>query len=84
MDFSSYFGTDVGHKGWFAGGGGSHTFSNSGSDSGRVGWGNSYDGTHDNIRGFGGGGDGAWDTSNKFNAQHGMPHTGGGGGGGNV
>lgn len=80
MDFSSYFGTNVGHNGWFAGGGGSHTYS----DAGRVGWGNSYNGTHDNIRGFGGGGDGGWDTTNKMDAQHGMPNTGGGGGGGNV
>ena len=80
MDFSSYFGNNVGHNGWFAGGGGSHTYSNAG----RVGWGNSYNGTHDNIRGFGGGGDGGWDTTNKTDAQHGMPHTGGGGGGGNV
>ena len=80
LDLSSYFGTDVGHKGWFAGGGGSHTYY----DNGRVGWGNSYNGTHDNIRGFGGGGDGAWDNTNRFSAQHGMPHTGGGGGGGGV
>jgi len=80
MDLSSYFGTDVGHKGWFAGGGGSHTYYYNG----RVGWGNSYNGTHDNIRGFGGGGDGAWDFTNRFSAQHGMSHTGGGGGGGGV
>ena len=77
MDFSSYFGTNVGHNGWFAGGGGGQTYNNAG----RVGWGNSYNGTHDNIRGFGGGGDGGFNGSPAINSQKGMEHTGGGGGG---
>lgn len=77
MDFSSYFGTNVGHNGWFAGGGGGQTYNNGG----RVGWGNSYNGTHDNIRGFGGGGDGGFNGSPAINPQKGIEHTGGGGGG---
>jgi hypothetical protein len=77
VDFSSYFGTNVGHNGWFAGGGGGNTFSGAG----RVGWGNSYNGTHDNIRGFGGGGDGGFNGSPVINPQKGIEHTGGGGGG---
>ena len=71
----SYFGSNVGEKGFFGGGGGGSTYH----ENGRVGWGSSYTGISDNIRQYGGGGDGGyWNGHGK----PGMEATGGGGGGG--
>ena len=49
-------------------------------NAGREGWGNSYTGTSNNIRGFGGGGDGGFCPPVK-EATKGIDGTGGGGGG---
>ena len=77
IDFSGIFTTDYGDNGWFAGGGGGQTWKNAG----REGWGNSYTGTSNNIRGFGGGGDGGFNGSPVKEATKGIDGTGGGGGG---
>ena len=77
IDFSGIFTTDYGDNGWFAGGGGGQTYSGAG----REGWGNSYTGTSNNIRGFGGGGDGGFNGSPVKEATKGIDGTGGGGGG---
>jgi|OM-RGC.v1.000052662 hypothetical protein len=76
IDLSTFFGTNKGDNGSFGGGGGGMVYHNSG----RPGYGSSYDGTHDNERGFGGGGDGG--SSYRSRGKNGKDHTGGGGGGG--
>jgi hypothetical protein len=74
-EFISYFGTSVGHNGWFSGGGGgsSFTFNNNA----LVGFGNGGSGL------FGGGGNSGINRSPSPNisATSGLPDTGGGGGG---
>ena len=74
INFSSYFGTTVGHNGWFGGGGGGN-FYNPGI-AGDYGYGNGGNGL------FGGGGNGANETTVEVSATDGLPNTGGGGGGG--
>ena len=76
-DFTHIFGINYGDNGWFAGGGGGQTYLNAG----RVGWGSSYTGVSNNIRGFGGGGDGGFNASPNIEATKGIDGTGGGGGG---
>jgi alpha-tubulin suppressor-like RCC1 family protein len=78
IDFSSYFGTSVGHNGWFAGGGGGHASQDSSVTPGLPGYANGGVGL------FGGGGDGATAPVVIRNAGEGLPHTGGGGGGAEV
>ena len=75
-DLSTFFGTNKGDNGSFGGGGGGMVYYNSG----RPGYGSSFDGTHDNKRGFGGGGDGGHSYGSE--GQNGKDDTGGGGGGG--
>ena len=71
LNFSSIFGTSVGHSGWFGGGGGGNTYQ----DVGNPGYGNGGNGL------FGGGGNGGFDGTTDISAQDGLPNTGGGGGG---
>jgi hypothetical protein len=71
-DFLSYFGTSVGHNGYFAGGGGGHTYLNAGN----RGYGNGGAGL------YGGGGSGGYDGTLEYSADNGLINTGGGGGGG--
>ena len=72
IDFVSYFGTNVGHNGYFGGGGGGQTaFSG-----GNRGYGNGGLGL------YGGGGDSANEYDPIFIAHNGLSNTGGGGGGG--
>jgi hypothetical protein len=71
-DFISYFGTNVGHNGYFGGGGGGQTaFSG-----GNRGYGNGGLGL------YGGGGDSANEYTPILLAHNGLSNTGGGGGGG--
>ena len=80
-EFISYFGTSVGHKGYFGGGGGGNTYNAPGMTiAGDIGYGNGGSGL------YGGGGNGALDgntvnSSLEYAAGDGMPNTGGGGGG---
>ena len=72
IDFVSYFGTNVGHNGYFGGGGGGQTaFSG-----GNRGYGNGGLGL------YGGGGDSAYEGTLNFFSHNGLSNTGGGGGGG--
>ena len=71
LNFSSIFGTSVGHSGWFGGGGGGNTYQ----DVGNPGYGNGGNGL------LGGGGNGGFDGTTDISAQDGLPNTGGGGGG---
>jgi hypothetical protein len=71
-DFVSYFGTNVGHNGWFAGGGGGQTAFGGGN----RGYGNGGLGL------YGGGGDSANEYTPILLAHNGLSNTGGGGGGG--
>jgi hypothetical protein len=71
-DFISYFGTNVGHYGFFAGGGGGNTYINAGN----RGYGNGGLGL------YGGGGSGGFDGTLEYSADNGLINTGGGGGGG--
>jgi len=71
QSYISYFGTSVGHNGWFAGGGGGDTYSNAGN----VGYGNGGNGL------LGGGGNGGYDGTPEIQATPGLANTGGGGGG---
>ena len=70
-EFISYFGTAVGHNGWFAGGGGGNTYMGVGNG----GYGNGGNGL------LGGGGNGGFDGSVEFSGNNGLANTGGGGGG---
>jgi hypothetical protein len=72
-DFISYFGTTVGHNGWFGGGGGGNTYLNAGNRA----FGNGGNGF------FGGGGSGGFetDTIGELSGDDGIANTGGGGGG---
>ena len=70
-EFISYFGTNVGHNGWFGGGGGGNTYINAGN----PGYANGGNGL------FGGGGIGGYDGTTEINAGEALPNTGGGGGG---
>ena len=70
-EFISYFGTNVGHNGWFAGGGGGNTAFNAGI----PGYPNGGNGL------FGGGGIGGFDGTPDISGGDGLPGTGGGGGG---
>ena len=72
IDFVSYFGTNVGHFGYFAGGGGGNT----GFITGNRGYGNGGLGL------YGGGGNGGFDGTLEYSADNGLINTGGGGGGG--
>jgi hypothetical protein len=71
-DFSGYFGTAVGDKGWFAGGGGGNTY-----------WGRGRRGHGNGGLGLlGGGGHGGFDKHDPENiGENAMTSTGGGGGG---
>ena len=71
-DFISYFGTNVGHYGYFAGGGGGNTYINAGN----RGYGNG------GLGFYGGGGSGGYDGTLEYSADNGLINTGGGGGGG--
>ena len=71
-DFISYFGTNVGHNGYFAGGGGGNTYINAGN----RGYGNG------GLGFYGGGGNGGFDGTLEYSADNGLINTGGGGGGG--
>jgi hypothetical protein len=71
IDYSSYFGSSVGHNGWFAGGGGGNTYQGAGVG----GYGNGGNGL------FGGGGIGGFDGGTEYSGGDGLPNTGGGGGG---
>ena len=71
-DFIEYFGSSVGHSGWFAGGGGGNTYSGAGNG----GYGNG------GISALGGGGNGGFDGGTTIPATNGLANTGGGGGGG--
>ena len=70
-EFITYFGTGVGHSGWFAGGGGGDTYESAGN----VGYGNGGNGL------LGGGGNGGFDAVTDIQATSALPNTGGGGGG---
>jgi hypothetical protein len=74
-NFISYFGTNVGHNGWFGGGGGGNVYWPGGTYY-DYGYGNGGNGL------FGGGGNGANETTVEISATSGLPNTGGGGGGG--
>jgi hypothetical protein len=78
INLSNHFGSNVGDNGYFGGGGGGNTYWNSG----RVGYGNSYEGISDNKRKYGGGGDGGFNGNRNQKGGNGMNGTGGGGGGG--
>ena len=71
-DFVSYFGTNVGHNGYFAGGGGGNTYNGVGN----RGYGNGGLGL------YGGGGNAGFDGTLEYSADNGLINTGGGGGGG--
>jgi len=71
-DFITYFGTNVGHNGYFAGGGGGNTYGGQGN----RGYGNGGNGL------YGGGGDAGFDGTLEYSANNGLLNTGGGGGGG--
>jgi hypothetical protein len=71
-EFISYFGTNFGHNGYFAGGGGGNIYVSIGTQ----GYGNGGNEL------YGGGGDGAYDGNPDISAVNGLPNTGGGGGGG--
>jgi hypothetical protein len=73
--FVSYFGTNVGHNGWFGGGGGGNMYWPGGTFY-DYGYGNGGNGLS------GGGGNGANETNVEISATGGLPNTGGGGGGG--
>jgi len=73
-DFISYFGTNVGHFGFFAGGGGGNSYY----DTGKRGYGNGGNGL------YGGGGDAGFDGTLEYSANNGFSNTGGGGGGGKL
>ena len=70
-EFITYFGTNVGHNGYFAGGGGGNTYTGAGN----RGYGNG------GLGFYGGGGDGGYDGTIEYFAEDGLPNTGGGGGG---
>ena len=70
-EFISYFGTNVGHNGYFAGGGGGNT----GFSGGNRGYGNGGLGL------YGGGGNGGYDGPLEYSADDALINTGGGGGG---
>jgi hypothetical protein len=70
-DFISYFGTNVGHFGFFAGGGGGGSYVNAGN----RGYGNGGLGL------YGGGGNAGFDGTLEYSADNGLINTGGGGGG---
>jgi hypothetical protein len=70
-EFISYFGTNIGHYGFFAGGGGGDTYDNAGN----VGYGNGGLGL------YGGGGSGGYDGTLITQATPALANTGGGGGG---
>jgi hypothetical protein len=71
IEFISYFGTNVGHFGYFAGGGGGNTYAGNGN----RGYGNGGLGL------YGGGGNGGYDGTLEYSADDGFVNTGGGGGG---
>jgi len=71
IEFISYFGTTVGHFGYFAGGGGGNTYAGNGN----RGYGNGGLGL------YGGGGNGGYDGTLEYSADDGFINTGGGGGG---
>jgi len=71
IEFISYFGTTVGHFGYFAGGGGGNTYAGNGN----RGYGNGGLGL------YGGGGNGGYDGTLEYSADNGFANTGGGGGG---
>jgi hypothetical protein len=73
-EFISYFGSSIGHNGYFAGGGGGNTYQGGGN----RGYGNGGNGL------LGGGGSGGldWGNSGENSGDDGLPNTGGGGGGG--
>ena len=71
-EFITYFGTNVGHNGYFAGGGGGNTYVGAGN----RGYGNG------GLGFYGGGGNGGYDGTIEYFAEDGLPNTGGGGGGG--
>ena len=73
-NFISYFGTNVGHNGWFGGGGGGSVYYPGVYYD--FGYGNGGDGL------FGGGGKGASEAPGEISATDGLSNTGGGGGGG--
>ena len=73
-DFITYFGTNVGHNGWFGGGGGGNIYNNTATTN--IGYGNGGNTL------YGGGGNGGYDGSPDIPAIDGLPNTGGGGGGG--
>ena len=81
-DFIAYFGSSVGHNGYFGGGGGGHTYNAPGlAFVAYGGYGNGGNGL------FGGGGNGGLDgttitSSFEIPGVDGLPNTGGGGGGG--
>ena len=70
-EFISYFGTNVGHNGWFGGGGGGNVFQNAGN----PGYANGGNGL------LGGGGNGGYDGTTDISGGEALPNTGGGGGG---
>ena len=70
-DFISYFGTNVGHNGYFAGGGGGNSYAGGGN----RGYGNGGLGL------YGGGGNGGYDGTLEYSSENGFANTGGGGGG---
>ena len=72
-EFIAFFGSSIGHNGYFAGGGGGNTYNNVGN----RGYGNGGLGL------YGGGGNGAFDGTIAYFADNGIANTGGGGGGGN-
>ena len=70
-EFIAYFGSSIGHNGYFAGGGGGNTYSNAGN----RGYGNG------GLGSYGGGGNAGFDGTMAYFADNGLPNTGGGGGG---
>jgi hypothetical protein len=78
-EFISYFGTNLGHNGWFAGGGGGNTAYNAGG--GYTATYHSYGNGGVNLLGGGGNGGGSQSANNYSSAGIGLPNTGGGGGG---
>jgi hypothetical protein len=72
-EFIAYFGRNIGHNGYFAGGGGGNVYYNAGN----RGYGNG------GLELYGGGGNAGYDGSLPYPADNGLPNTGGGGGGGN-
>ena len=78
-EFISYFGTNVGHNGWFSGGGGGNTGYSAGD--GYIASYYSYGNGGVNLLGGGGNGGGRQSTNNYRSPGIGIPNTGGGGGG---